>query len=508
MVGLEKLLIPVRENELTLEKIQEYLPTVMDAFNRNARKARANYDKFKGQHDILNKVRPNSDTQDINHKVVEQHLWAMVNFKCGYAYGHPLEFAKKETTDTSQMAYFNKYVGSVDFRGLCDNVAEWVYSTGANYLFTQPKKSEDLEFDAPFETFELATDRAAKVYSSYIGEKPLFDLICTPIKKLINSNWVDYTILSVYTPTDYYEFEYQTQIGANLQPIKAEKRNAYKLLPLTEFYAYPSRVGIVESLETLQNALDSIDSDSLDNIQETVNQLLIFINARLGDTNESKRQTLVDARKNGALEVFDQSKDIKADVKTLTTQLNHADINVLKNQLKADMYASWGVPLAMSGIRSGNVTQGGSEVSNGWEHAYSTILKENNNMMTGFRDWLKKVLWICNAMPDSRVKELNESDIEIKYNIARSNNMLTKTQSYGNLVDRNVPPDIALAICELTGDPHAVGKMIEEYKAKMQAEQDARAEKLAQQNQGINSGDTENIQRTNTEVVKRQENEE
>ena len=117
---------------------------------------------------------------------------------------------------------------------------------------------------------------------------------------------------------------------------------------------------MVESLETLQNALDSIDSDSLDNIQETVNQLLIFINAKLGDTNEEKRQTLIDARKNGALEVFDQSKDIHADVKTLVTQLNHTDVNVLKNQLKADMYASWGVPLAMSGIRSGNVTQGGS----------------------------------------------------------------------------------------------------------------------------------------------------
>lgn len=508
MVGLEKLLIPVREDELTLEKIQEYLPTVMEAFERNARKARKSYDKFKGQHDILQKTRPNSDVQDINHKVVEQHLWAMVNFKCGYAYGHPLEFAKKETADTEQMVYFNKYVGSVDFRGLCDNVAEWVYATGANYLFTQPKKSENLEYDAPFETFELATDRATKVYSSYLGEKPLFDLICTPIKKLINSNWVDYTILSVYTPNDYYEFEYQTQIGANINPIKAEKRNGYKLLPLTEFYAYQSRVGMVESLETLQNALDSIDSDSLDNIQETVNQLLIFTNTTLGKDNEEKRKNLIDARKNGALEVFDQNKDIKADVKTLTTQLNHTDVNVLKNQLKADMYASWGVPLAMSGIKSGNVTQGGSEVSNGWEHAYSTILKENNNMMTGFRDWLRKILWICNAMPDSKVKELNESDIEIKYNIARSNNMLTKTQSYGNLVDRNVPPDIALALCELTGDPHAVGKMIEEYKAKMQAEQDERQKRLAQRNQGINGSDTENIQRTNSEVVKTQENKE
>ena len=508
MVGLEKLLIPVREEELTLEKIQEYLPTVMDAFNRNARKARAEYEKFKGQHDILQKVRPNSDTQEINHKVVEQHLWAMVNFKCGYAYGNPLEFAKKETADVNEMSYFNKYMSSVNFRGLCDNVAEWVYTTGAGYLFTQPKKSDDLEYDAPFEIYSMPTDRVAKVYSSYIGEKPLFDLVCTPIKKLINNGVEDYTILSIYTPDMYYEFEYQTQVGANLKPTKIEQRNGYKLLPITEFYAYSSRVGMVESLETLQNALDSIDSDSLDNIQETVNQLLIFINAKLGDTNEEKRQTLVDARKNGALEVFDQSKDIHADVKTLVTQLNHTDVNVLKNQLKADMYASWGVPLAMSGIRSGNVTQGGSEVSNGWEHAYSTILKENNNMMTGFRTILRTILWICNKMPDSRVKSLNEGDIEIKYNIARSNNMLTKTQSYGNLVDRDVPPDIALALCELTGDPHSMGKMIEEYKAKKQAEQEAREEKLARQNQGINSGDTENIQRTNTEVVKRQENEE
>ena len=53
-----------------------------------------------------------------------------------------------------------------------------------------------------------------------------------------------------------------------------------------------------------------------------------------------------------------------------------------------------------------------------------------------------------------------------------------------------------------------MGKMIEEYKAKKQAEQEAREEKLARQNQGINSGNTDNIQRTNTEVVKRQENEE
>ena len=77
MVGLEKILIPLKEEDLSLEKIQEYLPAIMEVFDRNARKARANYEKFKGQHNILQKTRPYGDIADINNKVVEQHLWAM-----------------------------------------------------------------------------------------------------------------------------------------------------------------------------------------------------------------------------------------------------------------------------------------------------------------------------------------------------------------------------------------------------------------------------------------------
>ena len=275
--------------------------------------------------------------------------------------------------------------------------------------------------------------------------------------------------------------------------IKAEDRYGYNLLPLTEFYAYHDRVGIVESCKTAQNALDMIDSNGLDNIQEVVNQMLVIKNALLGTTPEEKRETLTNARKNGVLEIMDNSKELPADVKTLTTQLSHSDVNTIKNQIKADMFGNWGVPLASSNISSGNVTQGGGEISNGWENAYSVILKENNNMLTGFRNLLKQFLWICSNMPNSKVITLNAGDIEIKYNIARSNNLLTKTQSYGNLVDRDVPPDIALELCELTGDPSSIGKMIEEYKAKKQAEAQAEAERVAKlQNQnGINSNNAE-----------------
>ena len=60
--------------------------------------------------------------------------------------------------------------------------------------------------------------------------------------------------------------------------------------------------------------------------------------------------------------------------------------------------------------------------------------------------------------------------IEIKYNINRSNNLLVKTQSYTNLTQNDkapVPPKIAMQICELTSDPEAVGRAIEEYKTKL-----------------------------------------
>lgn len=507
MVGLEKILIPLREEDLSLEKIQEYLPAIMEVFERNANKSKSFYEKYKGQHNILTKQRPFGDVANINNKVVEQHLWAMVNFKCGYLYGNPLQFAKKDTSYSEEMETYNKYITSVNFRGLCDSIAEYVYSTGVGYLFTQPKKSNDLESKAPFEAFSFMGDRASKIYSSYIGEKPLFDLIVTPIRKYVNSNWVDYYILSVYTPNTYYEFEYQYQVSASLKPIKSENRG-YTLLPLTEFYAYQSRVGIVESVESLQDALDQIDSDSLDNINETVNQLLILLNAKLGNSPEEKALALRQVRENGIMELFDPSKDIKADVKTLTTQLTHSDVNVFKNQVKADMYATWGVPLAMSGIKSGNVTQGGSEVSNGWEHAYSTGLKESNNMQPCFREWLSKTLWICNNMPDSKVKNLVESDIDIKFNIARSNNMLSKAQSAQYLLELGAPWSYVLDKFEISSDPQTDGKMIEDYIAKNKAEEEAKAERLAQQqNTGINGGDTDDIQRTNTEVVKRQENE-
>lgn len=460
MVGLTKIKVPLKQEELTLENIQQFLPNIMNIIEANNTKIRRAYDIYKGEHAVLAKTRPFAD-QKANNIIVTQHIWTMVNFKCGYIYGNPIDFAEKGTEKHIEMQEYNDFLTTSDFRGIVDNVVEWVYATGVGYMFIEPK-TPDIKNSAPFKLLHITSDRCAKIYSSYIDEEPLFDVIITPIEKLVNGILInDYYILSIYTQYGYYEYEYQISLSQiSSKPKNITARIGFTFLPLIEFYAYKDKIGIAESCELAQNALDYIDSHSLDNIQEYVNQLLVIRNTLLGETPEEKTKNLRSAFANGILELFDTSKDMPADIKSLVVQLNNADINVLKGQIKSDMYSAWGVPLSSTVISSGNVTQGGAETANGWEHAYSVALKENNNMLRGFLQFIKISLWICKNTSGNSINSLSLKDIDVKYNIARSNNLQVKTQAFVNLIEHNVPADIAWDVCELSGDAIAIGERI------------------------------------------------
>ena len=72
-------------------------------------------------------------------------------------------------------------------------------------------------------------------------------------------------------------------------------------------------------------------------------------------------------------------------------------------------------------------------------------------------------MWICNNSKGNKINNLAPSEIEIKYSVNLTDNILTKTQSYVNLVQVGVPHAIALRLCKLSNDPEAEGKIIEEY---------------------------------------------
>jgi hypothetical protein len=100
------------------------------------------------------------------------------------------------------------------------------------------------------------------------------------------------------------------------------------------------------------------------------------------------------------------------------------------------------------------------------------------------------MLWICKNTKGNKIDKIEASEIEIKYSLNLTDNILTKTQSYVNLTQSGVPPTIALRICKLSNDPEAEGKLIEQY-----AEQ--KEQKIAEQQVAMAQQSAQNAQNDN-----------
>ena len=461
MPGIKPILLPLRAKNLTIEEVIPYLPEVAQQFFANQTSVIRFRQIYENQHDIASKERRYEDDSDINNQISTPHLWAMVNFKSGYALGNPKEYSQNETVQTDDIKYLNKYCKDVKMRSVDKDVITEVYTVGNCYYFVEPRDNLnelDFEYESPFNVWCRTSDTCAKVYSAYNGNEELFDILVTRLDEKSKN-----TAVSIYLPDTYYEFETKDSKVFRLNESTITPRSVYKKLPLVEKYANKSRIGIVEIGETIQNAIDKVYSNEVDNIEDLVNALLIFINTNLGETPEKCAETLKLAKKGGALALKDSSPDFPTDVKTINLALNHSDVLSLVDSLKVELYSACGVPLATSDTSNGNNKAGALQLGNGWENAYDRLLDEINSFIRADHEVLERMIFICKKVVNSRINKLNASEIDIKYVPNMSDNMQIKAQAYKSFIECNVPPSMAIAWTRLSNDPITQGKMIEEY---------------------------------------------
>jgi hypothetical protein len=151
------------------------------------------------------------------------------------------------------------------------------------------------------------------------------------------------------------------------------------------------------------------------------------------------------------------------DLQTVATKLSLGEVKELYGIINERFHATLGVPMATSNTNSGGTTKSGSEVANGYENAYNRALDDINTFIKADTELLRNIMWICYNTPNNKIDNLVASDIEIKYALNLTDNILTKTQSYVNLVQTGVPPTMALRLCKLSNDPESEGKLIDEY---------------------------------------------
>jgi SPP1 family phage portal protein len=465
--GIKKIKIPIKPNELTIELVEKYLNDIDSQFETNRVKIREFYDKYCLNHRILTKVRAHEDT-DINNIVLIPTLKAIIDWKTGYVFGNPIKYAQSKSSDTDDIEYLNKYVRSVSQRSVDKEVGTWVYATGVGYYFIEPKSEKvDISTEAPYDIYCRDSDSCVKIYSAFGGNKALFDILYTTYEEISdNGAKKEVKLLDIYFTDTLYT--YKSNGFGKFERIDKQSRGMKKPLPLVEKRANVDGIGIVAMGDSMQYALDKLISNGLDNVEDIVNEIFVYQNVNLGETSEEQKKNHIAMKKNGAVVLNSNSKELPAKLDTISSKMSLSEIREMFSVVNAAFHSAIGVPMEISNTNSGGTTKQGSEVANGYDNAYNRALDDINTFIKADTELLEKIMWICKNTPNNKMDNLSTSEIEIKYSLNLTDNMLTKSQAYGTYIN-TMPPAMALRMCRLSNDAEAEGKLIEEYMAKKQS---------------------------------------
>lgn len=462
-----------------------YIQKVMDNINaqhmENSRQHQYLHNFYTGMQPSLSRqkqVRP-----EINNKIVENRANEVVEFKKGYEFSHPLQYTNAGESDKSEaISWLNKWAKLDDQETKHLDIAEDAYCGGCGYRITLPNPN-DGEDEAPYYTSVLDPSGTFVVYSSDIAEKKLF------AGKWVEENTPQGSAMKtqyrygVYSDDQYWEFVLQGRFAsfADIERPEIERRHALGMIPITEYPLNKSRLGYIELLMQLFNAINAIGSNRVDAIEQLVQAYLLFKNCEL-DQDEDGNPII--PQSGGAIVVGNTGQG-DPDVKFVYAVLDQSHTQIAKEDLLAAIYEIAGMPDRNS--RNGGGDTGQAVVlRNGWGAAEARAKSTEKYFRRAENEHLKLVLRICRdtASAAEKIGDLVLSDIDTKFTRNRSDNMQTKAQTLQSLLASGIHPEDAIEWCELFSDPSAIylnmQKWLEEQEEKEKAEELAREEREAQ----------------------------
>jgi hypothetical protein len=185
---------------------------------------------------------------------------------------------------------------------------------------------------------------------------------------------------------------------------------------------------------------------------------------------------IVDMFEKGAICIPPSGGSTDPKVDKISIEVKHSEINVLLEQILTRCYDIAGVPLASASSTSGGDTGEARLLGGGWTNAYTIIKRDILAMEEADRAILKRMIAIAKLNPDNKLNEVSANQVEIKYNINMTDNLLSKTQSVKYLVETGMPFEDILRAVPMFSDVKTVAARWAENVQKIKSEQEAEAE--------------------------------
>ena len=187
----------------------------------------------------------------------------------------------------------------------------------------------------------LPTESTLVAFDTSVEQDSVF--ACTWSRMDDKSPWE----VTVWTNDTVTVYEAGVLSGGGWQVKQTPKPHLMGRVPVTMWMNNESGAGDYEPVAPLIHALNEVVTDSRLDVKKNVDGLLVFLNTRLaGATMEEKARVRAAIKELGVLEINDDESapELKADVKTLSSPLNYAYLDVFVERVWSAIFTLSGVP--------------------------------------------------------------------------------------------------------------------------------------------------------------------
>ncbi len=426
----------------TPEEAIEELNNALPVHNQNRREIDYLYHYVSGDQTILYRkkdVRP-----EIKNDIVENHALEINRFMTAQNYGEPIQYVSVDSNEEKSKAVdqLNKYMKSrsKDFHDIV--LGDWQSTCGTAYREIWSYKREEVDKGEPLFDFCSPDPRYNFIiYSKGKGNPPLMSV---SIQKDEKGRTIYYCTTKAFVWC----------IRDSKVVAEESSVNGHGRILLVEFPNNPRRLSDTEIVITMLDAINNIQSNRVDGVEQFVQSFIKFVNCEIDE------KTFLKMCKIGALSVKTVNPSMPADVNSISTELNQDQTQTLKDDIYKNMLIIEGMPSREQ--NTGGDTGQAVYLRNGWDFAEQRAKIDEPVTKRSEREFLKIVLNILRTKQQI-FSDLTIADIDIKITRNKTDNMLVKAQALLYLLEKGIHPKIAIQTCDLWGDPEKVYVLSKPY---------------------------------------------
>lgn len=438
--------ILVDDTVVTDTNVMQVLAKALRIHPKNRAEIEYLYNYRKGIQPIL--FRTNNIRPELTKRIVENRASQIVNFATGYICGSSqaiqyIASCKDGRTEqlAKEVSTLNEFMMDTDGFVLDKELFDWIFTCGVGYKMVLPDEYAYNKEDTPFKNYILDPRNTFVVYSNALGEPAIMG-----VNFVIREDGT--YVYSCYTKEACYTIEqFQIKGKKNYQFALTDiEPHILDEIPIIEYIDNHERMGRFEAVITMLDAINNIESDRAEAIEQFVQAYLIVHNAQLSEDN------LDDLKSKGCIMYEDVSPEKKGEISYISLNLDQNNTQTLSDSMYQSVLEICGMPSMSDGSTSDSSNNGAVIMKQGWGQAEARAKNSEEMFKLSERKFLKLVLRIC-QFNNGTLKRLHPSDIQIKFTRRNYEDIATKSQVLVTMLNNEkIDPKLAFEQCGMFTD--------------------------------------------------------